>query len=125
MPMRMLPFDTATQLAEFATNGESVSAAAVSDGGEDYTLNDILTVISPGTVAAATLKVTGVALGVITNVSVVGEGAYSATPTNPVTVSGGTGRNAEFNLTLGAAMTQTDVVGINYKDGFWHLEYWV
>lgn len=124
MPLRVLSFDTAERLATFATSGKNVTGVAIAFGGSGYTLNDILTVSTPA-LDSALLKVTSVALGVIDGVSVEKEGAYFANPTNPVTVSGGTGTGATFNLTLSTAMTQVDVGGINFKDGLWHLSYWV
>ena len=124
MPLRVLSFDAAAQLAVFATSGKNVTGVAIDDGGAGYTVDDILTVSTPAQ-DSALLKVTSVAAGVIDGVSVEKEGAYFTAPTNPVAVSGGTGTGATFDLTLSTAMVQSDVGGINFRDGIWHLSYWV
>jgi hypothetical protein len=89
------------RLLDLATN-DNVVAAAVVAGGTGYTVGDILTV-SGGTVVnslVATLEVTSVAAGVIDGIRVFNTGAYSAQPGNPVSVTGGTGTLATFNLTF-------------------------
>ncbi len=70
---------------------------AIVDGGAGYTANDILTVVG-GTGTAATLKVTSVAGGVIDGISVQSSGVYTSDPSDPVSVTGGTGANATFTL---------------------------
>jgi hypothetical protein len=124
MPVRSLAFDTADHLATFATSGRSVTSAAKVSGGTGYTVNDIIQVVGPAR-STALLKVLTAPLGVIGTVSVESEGAYDVDPTNPVSVTGGTGSGATFNLTMGVAMVQSDVGGINFKDGIWYLSYWV
>jgi hypothetical protein len=75
---------------------------AIVSGGTGYTLNDILTV-SGGTAPSFPVKinVTAVSGGVITAVSVNQFGAYTVLPTNPVSVTGGTGSGATFTLGWG------------------------
>lgn len=88
-------------VADLASN-DNVIAAAIAGGGTGYTVGDILTV-SGGTVVGgytATLEVTSVAAGVIDGIRVDDCGAYSAQPGNPVSVTGGTGSGATFNLTF-------------------------
>jgi hypothetical protein len=71
----------------------------VASGGSGYTVGDVLT-LSGGTfstvarVTVATLSGSSVA-----TVTVTSSGTYSALPTNPVSVTGGTGSGATFNLT--------------------------
>ncbi len=66
-----------------------LSAAVVSNGGTGYDVNDVLT-ISGGTSlgVAATVKVTGVAGGVVTTVSIVETGGYTTNPTNAAGTTG-------------------------------------
>jgi len=79
---------------------KSVASAAVVSGGTGYTVNDVLTV-SGGTGVAAELTVTAETGGVIDSVSVTNQGRYTVPPSNPVSVTGGTGGDdATFDLTL-------------------------
>ena len=75
------------------------SALSIVSGGTGYTLNDVLTLVG-GTPAsiAATYTVTGVSGGVITSVSALNFADYTALPTNPVSVTGGTGTGATLNI---------------------------
>lgn len=77
----------------------TVSAAAVSAGGTGYALNDILTVSGGTYVSQTTLQVTGISGSTITAVTVLQAGSYSVLPTNPVSVTGGSGSSALFVLT--------------------------
>lgn len=93
--------DALLRLVDLAVNN-NVIAVAINAGGAGYAIGDILTV-SGGTVVSsltATLEVTNVAAGVITGVRVFNCGAYSANPANPVSVTGGGGAAATFNLTF-------------------------
>lgn len=93
--------DALLRLVDLAVNN-NVIAVAINAGGAGYAIGDILTV-SGGTVVSsltATLEVTNVAAGVITGVRVFNCGAYSSNPANPVSVTGGGGAAATFNLTF-------------------------
>jgi hypothetical protein len=73
---------------------------AVSAGGTGYTVGDTLTVTGGAFITAAQLRVDAVSAGVVTATSFVNTaGVYSALPTNPVSVTGGTGTGATFNIT--------------------------
>lgn len=76
------------------------NTATVANGGTGYTLNDVIT-LSGGTptASAATYTVTGVTGGVITAVTALNFGAYSVLPSNPVSVTGGTGTGATLTVT--------------------------
>ena len=89
---------TAGGVQATATCTIRTAAAAVAGGGTGYTLNDTLTVSGGTGTTATTLLVTGVSGGVITSVSVGTNGVYTVAPTNPVSVTGGTGSGATFNL---------------------------
>lgn len=82
------------------TTNQHCTAAAVSAGGTGYVVGDIL-LVSAGTGTIATeLQVLTATGGVIDTVSVMTQGAYTVPPTNPVSVTGGTGASATFNLTF-------------------------
>jgi hypothetical protein len=69
-------------------------------GGTGYTAGDTLTVVGGTPVSgAATLTVNSVSGGVITAVFNLNFAGYTVLPTNPVSVTGGTGSGATFNLT--------------------------
>jgi len=82
-----------------ATWGEFVTAvSAVADGGTSYEVDDVLTVVGGTSTTPATLTVSEVTDGAITAVTVSEAGAYSVVPTNPVSVTGGSGSEATFTL---------------------------
>lgn len=78
---------------------KEVTAVAIAGGGSGYAVDDILTVVG-GTGTAATLRVTSVSGGVIDGIAIETGGRYTVDPTNPVSVTGGSGAGATFNLTL-------------------------
>lgn len=83
-------------------NPHQASSATVVAGGTGYTVGDALTV-SGGTATIATaLTVLTVSGGAITSVGIAGVGTYSEPPTNPVSVTGGTGSGATFDMTYTA-----------------------
>lgn len=71
---------------------------SIVSGGTGYSVNDVLTVVGGTQTSAIQFTVTSVSAGVITGVSITTFGFYSALPTNPVSVTGGTGSSATFNL---------------------------
>jgi hypothetical protein len=126
MPIRSVSFNTPAELVAFANSFQEATVAAVADGGTGYAVNDVLEVLGGVGEAPALLKVTTATGGVITAVSILKEGAYTTAPTNPVAVIGGAGNgDAEFNLTLGGAITQADVVSVEPVARRWYLSYWV
>ena len=69
-------------------------------GGTGYTVGDTLTVVGGTSISgAATLTVNSVSGGVITAIFNLNFAGYTVLPTNPVSVTGGTGSGATFNLT--------------------------
>jgi lysophospholipase L1-like esterase len=74
-------------------------------GGSGYALNDVLTVSGGTSTTAAQIRVTGVSAGAVTSVQVVNKGVYTVAPSNPVSVTGGTGTGATFNLIWGQTHT--------------------
>jgi subtilisin-like proprotein convertase family protein len=95
----------------------NLSSAAVVSGGSGYGLNQILTVQGSAT-TAATLVVTSVgAGGAITAVNLNQPGAYSVQPTNPVSVTGGTGTGATFALNFGNLLDTNLNAGVDLLRG--------
>jgi hypothetical protein len=82
----------------------------VSGGGTGYTVGDTLTVVGGTRTVAATCTVTTVSSGVITLVTVTAAGYYTATPTSPASVTGGTGTGATLTVSsfINAAFTITN-----------------
>lgn len=86
-------------------SNDVVTAATPVAAGTGYAVNDILTV-QDGTgtsITPAQLKVITVSGGAIMAVSIQTPGNYTARPTNPVTVTGGSGTGATFTLAWGGA----------------------
>ena len=85
------------------TTTSLVTEAEITGGGTGYTAADTLTVVGGTFVTAATLTADSVSSGVIDGISVAGGGDYTASlqPSDPVSVTGGSGSGATFNLTFG------------------------
>lgn len=92
--------DLLDKLAKMAV-ANGVTAASINAGGTGYTVGDVLIVSGGTSHSAAKLRVTTIGGGgAITGIVVQEGGAYTVNPTNPVSVTGGTGTTATFNLTL-------------------------
>ena len=91
----------------------AAAAATINLGGTGYTLNDVVTLVG-GTVltAAATFTVSAVTGGVVTAVTAGNFQNYTTLPTNPVSVTGGTGTgltlNVKYVIGAGAVITITN-----------------
>lgn len=78
--------------------------AAINNAGTGYTAGDILTIVGGTNTTVAKIKVDtvgggGAITGVVVETDVVGdEGDYTVRPANPVSVTGGTGTSATFDL---------------------------
>lgn len=89
--------------ANWTTGNQGAATVAIASAGTGYTVSDALT-ISGGTGTQAQLTVTSVGgSGEITGVALntAALGSYSAVPSSPVSVTGGTGSGATFNMTWG------------------------
>jgi hypothetical protein len=86
-----------------------VSVTSIANGGTGYTVGNTLTVVGGTSTVACQVTVTTVSGGVITGVSVATGGSYTVAPTNPVSVTGGSGSGATFNLSfcIGSTFTIT------------------
>jgi len=77
-----------------------IQSVTIAGGGTGYTVGNTLTVVGGTSGGAATLTVSTVSSGVITGVTVATGGtSYTALPTNPFSVTGGSGSGATFNAT--------------------------
>lgn len=83
-----------------APQNYQASAVAIGTGGTGYTVGDTLQVVGGIGPITAELTVDTVSAGAITGVSISNAGEYTSTPSNPVTVTGGSGTGATFNLTF-------------------------
>lgn len=91
--------DFLNQIRQVATSS-GCTVVAINGGGTGYTVGDILTVTGGTKTHTARVRVTSVSSGVINGIVVDEGGAYTANPSNPVSVTGGTGSGATFNLTF-------------------------
>jgi hypothetical protein len=90
---------TAGGVQAVADFGMFISTVSIVGGGTGYTAGDVLTVSGGTFTTQAQLTVSTVSSGVITAVTVSNAGVYSILTTNPISVTGGTGSGATFNVT--------------------------
>lgn len=109
--LAVYPFGTVDAETATATAVMAVESATINAAGTGYTVSDVLTVVggTAGIVAEITVDTVDGG-GEITGVTVTTAGEYTALPTNPVAVTGGTGNDdATFDLTwLVDSITVTD-----------------
>lgn len=75
-----------------------------------YAVNDILTVSGGTFTTAATLRVTAASGGAITGIAVETAGEYTVAPSNPVSVTGGGGSGATFNLAFNGVVSEDELI---------------
>ena len=73
----------------------------IANGGTGYTNGDVLTIVGGTFSSVASLTVSSNTGGVITGLTISSYGSYTALPTNPVSVTGGTGVGATFTIAWG------------------------
>ncbi len=83
--------------------GQHLVAADDATGGTGYQVGDLLTVVGGTRTIPVVLRVVAVDSGVVKQVIAQDQGNYSVLPSNPVSVTGGLGTGATFNLTFAAA----------------------
>lgn len=126
MPVRTRSFVSPDELVGFVNDVQNVTVAALAAAGVDYTALDVLIVSGGVYTKPAKIRVDTVGgTGDITGSTIIDDGEYSTAPGNPVSVTGGTGSGATFNLTLAALLAQADVGTITARAGRWVLNYWV
>jgi hypothetical protein len=92
---------TAGGVQASGTTTLQISSVVVAGGGTGYTVGNILTLVGGTFTTAIQVQVTTVSAGVITAVAAYNNGNYTVAPSNPVSVTGGTGSGATFTLGLG------------------------
>jgi hypothetical protein len=75
-----------------------VDVPTIAGGGTGYTVGNVLTFVGGTFTTAAQVTVATVSAGVITSIAVTTNGTYTALPSNPVSVTGGTGSGATFTV---------------------------
>ena len=93
--------------ASGSVNNIILVSATIAGGGAGYTVGDTLTIVGGTFTVAATLTVLAVSAGVITSVTSPQNGLYTVAPTTPVSVTGGTGSSATFNVSFGISTSFT------------------
>jgi hypothetical protein len=86
----------ATATSALAVN---VGTPVITSGGTGYTVGDTLTFVGGTNTQTVQLTVSTVSSGVITGVTVSLNGIYTVLPSNPISVTGGTGTGATFTAT--------------------------
>lgn len=92
---------------------------SIVDGGIDYVVGDVLTVSDGLYTIPTQLSVTAVdEAGAITGVDISNLGSYSEIPSNPVSVTGGSGSDATFDMTyINCYKIWRHEVGVDEIDG--------
>lgn len=89
-------------------------SVTIDDGGTGYTDDDVLTIVGGTSTAAATLTVQSTD-GVVDSVVITNAGNYSLLPTNPVSVTGGSGNDdATFNINWNVLSVSVNNAGSGY-----------
>jgi hypothetical protein len=95
-----------------------VTGVAINATGAGYAIDNTLTVLGGTRTVAATIKVLAVdGSGGITSVTMLRSNTYTVTPSNPVSVSGGSGSSATFDLTWSNTNTGIVYDSANHRIG--------
>lgn len=111
------PTGVTTGPDEYTLTAAAVSATVAGGGTSGYVVGDVLTTTG-GTGTAATFTVSAVSSGVVTAVTLTTAGSYTVVPTDPVTVSGGSGSGT---VTLNVTWDTEDDYYVNdlvFAEGF-------
>jgi phosphotransferase system HPr-like phosphotransfer protein len=92
------------------------AVSSIASGGTGYTAGNVLTISGGTSAQTAQLTVSTVSAGVITAVTVSRGGDYTVAPSNPASVTGGTGTGATFNLTFGILAFTITNAGSGYVE---------
>jgi len=88
----------------------------VSAGGSGYTVGDVLTITGGTSTQTATVTVATVSAGAVATVTISNFGIYTVAPSNPASVTGGTGTGATFNLSFGIFSATITNAGSGYVE---------
>ena len=113
--------DLVDKIHDIATGTSLQTISAIATAGSGYVVGDLLSVSGGTSTIGAVIEVTSVGgTGDITGTRVYNAGLYSVTPANNVSVTGGSGTNAEFTLTWNTngwtAMRATNVGGSGQRE---------
>jgi lysophospholipase L1-like esterase len=98
------------------TKGAGIVSVAIVSGGTGYAVGDQIVVEGGTTSFPGVIRVTGVGSGgVITAAVSRTPGVYVTNPTNPVSVSGGGGSNARFNVTMNGGVGSSIYAGTQFN----------
>jgi hypothetical protein len=92
-----------------------VSATLV-NGGTGYTAGDVLTVVGGTFSSTSSIRVDTVSGGVITAATLTNGGTYTVIPSNPASVTGGSGTGATFNVAYGILGLAIGAAGSGYVE---------
>jgi hypothetical protein len=110
--------DLLDDLLEFLTTDGLLSVDSVAAGGTGYAVGDILTCSGGTSTHDATVEVTAVdGTPAVTAAIVVEAGNYTATPGDPVTMTGGSGSGCTLNLTFSATGDKGWTIRRETKEG--------
>ena len=118
--------DTTIELAGSESVEGSLTSFTITNAGTGYTAGNTLTLSGGTFTTAAQITVDTVGGGgEITSASITTAGAYSVAPSNPVTLTGGTGASATINATIRGSFlyqynytTNTPVIAVVFALGF-------
>jgi hypothetical protein len=118
--------DTTIELAGSESVEGSLTSFTITNAGTGYTAGNTLTLSGGTFTTAAQITVDTVGGGgEITSASITTAGAYSVAPSNPVTLTGGTGASATINATIRGSFlyqynytTNTQVIAVVFALGF-------
>ena len=106
---------TAGGVQATATTTLTQGGPTIVSGGTGYSVNDVLTLVGGTFTAVSTVTVTAVSGGVITAITNASFGTYTVVPSNPISVTGGTGTGATISTTW---VLQNSFTIINAGSGY-------
>ena len=92
---------------------QHATGVALNGGGPNYQVDDILTVVGGTFAVACQIRVLGIDKGNINVVAIEMPGSYTAIPANPVSVTGGSGTGATFNIDWSGLIPLDDLLMID------------
>jgi len=104
------------QATASVTDMSALGTAVVVSGGTGYTNGDVLTPVGGTGGASTRITVSAVSGGVITAAAISANSPYTVLPTNPVSVTGGTGSGATFNLNYAVTTITLGTAGSGYVE---------
>jgi hypothetical protein len=104
------------QATASVTTMSALGTAVVVSGGTGYAVGNVLTPVGGTGGVGTQITVNAVSGGVITSASISANAGYSVLPTNPVSVTGGAGTGATFNLNYAVTGQSITNAGSGYVE---------